>query len=562
MYHFFKLLKQFIILIFFLSLISESLVANTYYVDLSGNNSNTGGFSAPWESIEYGASRLLAGDSLLIKEGIFTELFSIENIQGTESHPIVISGYNEERPIVDGNDLVPSLWDPLIYLKNCKYIIFKNIEVRNSRGTGIRIDENSHHISFSNIWLHYTGYDGIESENSNYLTIEDSKFWNTNVVNDTSSPWYEFFMWGGAIMASGDTSSLVEAAHDIIIRRNEIFQNFGEGINIFGHISGAVIENNTFWDNWAPSIFTPNSENILISSNLIYQTNDSRFLRDGNPGTGIGFLNEPPPTRPGEMKNITVINNLVMGCNRNFAFWNDEEGGPLQNVLIANNTFIDAHSNTEENEHSIYIADAENENVRFINNIILQEDNSASFGYSDNTGVSFSHNLWYPGTPPTNMQSSNDVYLDPLVSRSGSIEAGELLANYFDILENSPAIDSGTFLPEVTNDFLDSLRSENPTIGAFEYINTSKISELSSPSETLKVFPNPITSYVIIKNKNIVSSKQLSLHNMLAQKIVCKFIKISEGYFLLNTEQLSKGNYIISFDTKNNHLSKKIILEH
>ena len=539
---------------------AEPLFADTFYVATNGNNSNYGNFSNPWETIEYGVSDLQAGDTLYIREGTYCEKFSIIDMHGDESNPIIISGYIEERPIIDGENLVSGLWHTLLFFENTEYIIFQNIEVVNSRGSGIRIDENSHHITFHNIWLHSTGYDGIEANNSNYLTVEDSRLWNTNIVNDKNSPWYEFFMWGGAIMASGDPDSTIAPAHDIVIRGNEIFQNYGEGINIFGHVNGAIIEDNTFWDNWAPSIFTPNSENIFISGNLIYQTNDPRFLREGNPGSGIAFLNEPPPTRPGTMRNITVINNLVMGCNRNIAFWNDEVGGPLQNVLFAHNTLIDAHSNTGEEEHSIFISDAAHENVRFENNIILQEDNSAGFGYADNTGVSFSHNLWYPGDPPDNMQSSNDIYQNPLVLRRGSTEPGELVYEYFKIDENSPAIGAGIYLPEVPEDFLGAVRPGSPAIGAFEYYEILGASSSNETSELLTIFPNPVHTTAVIDFANLIIPAQITIYDLHGHVSRGNATKISGGYMILNSNKLPDGVYIVCICTDNSAATKRIVV--
>ncbi|MCK5849490.1 MAG: right-handed parallel beta-helix repeat-containing protein, partial [Kiritimatiellae bacterium] len=322
---------------------------------------------------------------------------------------------------------------------------------------------------------------------SDYLTVEDSRLWNTNIVNDEDGPWYEFFMWGGAITSCGDDNASGPAAHDIVIRRNEIFQNYGEGINMWGHNNGVIIEDNTFWDCWAPAIHFPNSENILISGNFLYHTNDAEFLREGEPGCGIAFINEVPPTKPGNIRDITVINNLVMGFNNSIAFWEDEIDGTIQNVLIAHNTFVDAHANTGESE-SIFILNTAIENIRIENNIILQEDNSAGLGYSvaDN-GISFSHNLWYPGTPPDNMQNDNDTLQNPLISRAGPTGAGLLTSDYFKIEANSPAIGAGKSLSEVTEDFANLARTTTPAIGAFEY-------NAGTPSYTYHVATNGSSS--------------------------------------------------------------------
>ncbi len=480
--------------IYFLFIITLSTQANTYYVAPDGSNIDNGNFQNPWKTIEYGISNLQAGDTLYLRDGKYSEVIKISNKLGNEENPIVISGYTEERPVINGDGLVAGLWYPLISFESNEYIIFQNIEVTNSRGTGIRV-LSSDHITLRNIWVHYTGYDGIEGKYSDYLTVEDSRLWNTNIVNNIDSPWYEFFMWGGAITSCGDDNASGPAAHDIVIRRNEIFQNYGEGLNMWGHKDGVIIEDNTIWDCWAPAIHFPNSKNILIQRNLLYHTNDTEFLREGEPSCGIAFINEVQPTKPGTIRDITVINNLVMGYYNNIAIWEDERGDEaetIENVLIANNTLLDAHSNTKETK-SIFILNTDIKNIHIENNIILQEDNTGTFCYcAADSGVSFSHNLWYPGNIESNMQSDNDVLQNPLISRSGLTGPGLLTPDYFKIGVNSPAIGAGKTLPEVTEDFSGRTRTGNPAIGAFECDATTNINHNSNYHKSIKVYPNPV----------------------------------------------------------------------
>ena len=53
-------------------LASFSLYAETYYVATTGNNSNPGTNAQPWLTISYGCSTIAAGDTLYIKDGIYT----------------------------------------------------------------------------------------------------------------------------------------------------------------------------------------------------------------------------------------------------------------------------------------------------------------------------------------------------------------------------------------------------------------------------------------------------------------------------------------------------------
>ena len=58
-----------------------------YYVDVNGNDSNDGSIQKPWRSLHYAASRVKAGDTVLINPGKFIE---------TKQIKIEISGEKEK----------------------------------------------------------------------------------------------------------------------------------------------------------------------------------------------------------------------------------------------------------------------------------------------------------------------------------------------------------------------------------------------------------------------------------------------------------------------------------
>ena len=552
--------------IYLLFIITLSTQAKTYYVAPDGNNINKGNFQNPWKTIKYGISKLKSGDTLYIRAGKYRETFSLKNIRGSEENPITVSGYPGERPEIDGKDLVPELWYPLIGLENCEYIIFQNLEVVNSRGRGIRV-LYSDHITIRDIWLHHLGDAGVEGVTCGYLTIENCRIWKSNLVNDEDGPWYEDFMWSGAVSCYGDEESSGPASHDIVVRGNEIFQNYGEGINMEGHNDGVVIENNTVWDSWAPAIHFPNSKNILIQRNLLYHTNDPEFLREGQPSCGIAFLNEVPPTKPGTIRDITVINNLVMGYYNNIAIWEDERGDEaetIENVLIANNTLLDAHSNTNKTE-SIFILNTDIKNIRIENNIILQEDNTGIFGYcAADSGVSFSHNLWWPGYPPHNIRSKNDVFRNALIFRSGLTGPGLLTPDYFKIGANSPAIGAGKILPEVTEDFSGRARTGTPAIGAFEYDVPINISQNNNYDKFIEIYPNPVfDKFNVAINNNEHHIYTLNLFDINGRLVMKKLTNDNENNVVVfDVRSITSGVYVLNVlrDDKI-QTNKKIIIE-
>ena len=77
----------------------------TYYVAAAGNDTNPGSFEQPWQHIGKAAATMVAGDSVLIRGGVYYESVS-PGQSGTESEPITYAGYDTESVFVDGSDVV------------------------------------------------------------------------------------------------------------------------------------------------------------------------------------------------------------------------------------------------------------------------------------------------------------------------------------------------------------------------------------------------------------------------------------------------------------------------
>jgi len=66
-----------IFLIVCITFISTNILAQTnYYVSTTGNNSNNGSLSSPWQTIQFGVNQLSAGDTLFIRGGNYPEKIS------------------------------------------------------------------------------------------------------------------------------------------------------------------------------------------------------------------------------------------------------------------------------------------------------------------------------------------------------------------------------------------------------------------------------------------------------------------------------------------------------
>jgi parallel beta-helix repeat protein len=456
------------LLAFFLFAFSAS-ATSTYYVATYGTDTNPGTIYRPFKTIKKGVDTIRAGDTLYVRRGIYHEQVRI-NSSGTPSSPIIISGYPGERPIIDGRYILPTgpsdwcdpvsgnclTWSPLIKISS-NYVTFRNFEVKQSRGRGVQI--NGSHNTVKNCFMQNSRAGGIKSYGSNNL-IEGNKVW--LAANYAQYPRSASTLnWPGGIST--------QHAHDITIRGNEVFHIWGEGI-IPMNSRDIIIEDNIVYDNFAVGIYLATVEGVLIQRNLVYNTNSEPFLRGGNPSTGITFATEVSDTGAWS-SNQVVINNIVAGHRQNIAWWGEGRSGALINTLIANNTLINAVSNSGDATNIMIDGTEKHENVQIRNNIIVQNTPGTIARVPDDPAFIFSNNLWSK-TPESDAQGSGDIIANPnLVNANGILIAGHVdpdwyrLANY-----NSPAIGKALRLTQVKKDYFGLVRDNSPDIGADEYL--------------------------------------------------------------------------------------------
>ena len=89
---------------------SSSACAATYYVSPSGNDTATGAsITSPWKTLQKAANSMIAGDSCLIRGGVYRETVTPVN-SGTASAPIAYMPYNNESVTVNGADTLSGTW--------------------------------------------------------------------------------------------------------------------------------------------------------------------------------------------------------------------------------------------------------------------------------------------------------------------------------------------------------------------------------------------------------------------------------------------------------------------
>jgi hypothetical protein len=438
--------------------------AATYTVSPTGNDAGAGSMQYPWRTVSKCAATLKAGDACQVRGGTYNEAVIIRT-HGTAAAPITFKAYPGELPIIDGQNTRPGRWGALFESWG-DYVVFDGFEVRNSLGFGV--ETIGRYDVVRNCSVHHSFDMGVFVR-GDYALAEKNRVWES--ARMMMSP-------AGAATWSTGMSAARDQANGItdgaVMRSNVVYHNWGEGLSTF-EATGTVIEDNTVYDNWAVNLYISDAQNVLAQRNLVYATAYSdQFAKGavnvpmiypcnnasaqaahkcrGRP-TGLALSME---TTKLPLKDIAVINNLIMGVP--LAMWTQDGAGlPVVNILIAHNTLVNAPG-------TLSFAAAPYSNVRFTNNIIVQDNAAIVPAGPLPAGISVANNLYNRG--PT--VGAGDIAADPKLARMGSLAAEQLSADWFKPLPGSPAIGNGLAVKEVAQDWFKALRPARPTIGAIE----------------------------------------------------------------------------------------------
>ena len=104
-------MKRFIHVLLF-SLTSFSILANIYFVNMSGDDKNNGSRNSPFKTISRGAAIAQPGDTVFVCEGVYRERVSPVR-GGIAGNPIVYMGEPNKNVIIKGSDIWKPKWNKL-----------------------------------------------------------------------------------------------------------------------------------------------------------------------------------------------------------------------------------------------------------------------------------------------------------------------------------------------------------------------------------------------------------------------------------------------------------------
>jgi hypothetical protein len=336
---------------------------------------------------------------------------------------------------------------------------------------GIGVETRGHNVTISYCKIHEILNHGFVGLGDSTI-VEYSEFYNCSLLNENGglpAP----SSWGAAVMITGTSSTAISWP---IVRHNLIYNIWGEGPTV-RYTKYALFEDNTIYNCFSVALYVQNSRYAKVQRNIIYSTGHMRNdeARD-NAEVGIGLWDESysEPT----VSRVTVINNLVYGCDRNLVNYAGDT------IAIIGNTFVNSMSTT----HNVQLGTGGLTFTKgyFANNIIDENDGTAPTNligvYGTGTAnVTFKNNSYsraLSGEYELPASDAGDVIGDPVLEKAGSTEAGLLSLLYFELDALSPAIDQGLNMESllgiyydttgVNQDYEQSTRDETPDIGAWE----------------------------------------------------------------------------------------------
>jgi len=526
--------------------------ANTYYVSTSGNNSNTGTINSPWLTINFSQNQLIPGDTLYVRGGTYVESVFI-GVSGTNSNPINILAYQKENPIIDGQTTLPNQdWSALLILYG-SYLNVSGFEVKNSNvngnvqgGVGISLDTGMHNtISFMKV--HHIREQGIIVEADNAI-IEDCEVYDcalSNINLDMT------VAWANGISIAKELSNGI--TDNVIVRRCEVYNNYGEGINVFV-AQNITVEDCICYDNWTMNLYLNDATNCTLQRNICYNSDNSTFPKRDGEFTGITLADEiSNGTTIPHSANNKVINNFLYNANLDAFWWSLIPNTGLDNVLIANNTVINGDFHTGH---------FNSDNIININSTIANNIFTGNVLVPDSQELSFSNNNWLT-TPPTNAMGTDDIIGDPLIVSVGNTNAGQLTGDYFKLSNTSPCIETGLMLNEVSQDFFENNRDNLPDIGGHEYSEPLSIEQFDF-QKNLKVYPNPNRGiFDISYYSDYLEDFSIKIFNELGVLVYNKKINKQNLQLTIKIELdiLPSGIYFIKIiSSDNNMFFKKMII--
>jgi hypothetical protein len=457
----------------------------TYYVAPWGSSHNSGSSpQSPWGDIGYATSQMHAGDTLLVRGGIYSNQgFMISSGVETPSNPLRIQAYPGEVPVLTGSETYG------VVAEVSSSAIIDGLHLENFTNVTDAVDIWGSYVTIQNCTFKYIPYQFIRLMGADHVTIQNNYLDGNGQTQDDGQ--------GDAIFAGSATNVLVQNNYDsraghyffdamalpgggspssqIIVRDNAIESFWGGGIG-YGSAQNLVFENNRLshvgegvpyikasFEISGPTAIVRN--NVMTNEAAWYSDNVLDIVAEDNGGTqealhnriynNIFYKNGYLPLFESQRYERDISDNKM---ENNILYYNETGGSTFYSPATASYIGIETyHAYPQCPAYSPnctnYVWTQFPNNNYFKNNIILHSDafgdhpGAATINYAPNTAIAgwaiagFSDSV-----------SRAQLNYGPFIS--GNIEQNPQFAapdaENFQLQPSSPAVSAGTHLARAT----------------------------------------------------------------------------------------------------------------
>ena len=364
-----------------------------YYVSTTGNDENTGTIDNPWLTIQKAANSTKPGDTVFVREGIYSEFVTILNSGTEDDGYITFKAYPGEKPVLDAKKKEVKVGNIAFFtLKKASYIIIDGFEMKNllTNGSeyypnGILVTEESDNIKLLNNNIHHIENHSIKGNAHGILIYGNSSTSIHDIMIQNNQIHHLTLGYSEALTLSGNVEKF-------IVSNNKVFNNNNIGIDVAGfykacpsncidQVRDGKISNNMVYKNSsknnpvynghlaAGGIYADGSTKIVIHNNLVYKNDFGIELASENYGKKTSYIT---------VENNNIFNNNGAGLIIGGA--SKSNGGAFKNIIRNNEFSLNDRLNQGYGEITLQYQVNMNQ---FLNNIFYINKNTELFHFSD-----------------------------------------------------------------------------------------------------------------------------------------------------------------------------------
>ncbi len=394
-----------------ITLLAQPLAGTTYYVATTGSDSNPGTLAAPFATLQHAAGVAVAGDTVLVRQGIYNALLTPTHSGNASQGPITFAGYPGELATIDGTGLpITGGQNGLITLNNISYFIVEGFELRNyttAKKTEVPIG----------IFIEGAG-SGVQIVNNHIHAITTTA---KTTPKQCGSDAFGLAAYGTAAPAS--INGLVISGNEI----DHLLTGCSETLSVDGNVNGYAVTSNIVHDD--NNIGIANIGFEKLSPDPAYDQARNGEVR-GNTVYNITSYGNPDYGRQYAADGIYVDGGTQIVIEQNTIYATDlaiemtsEHKGRVGSYVIARNNLIYGNNSTGLSIGGYGKARGGSDHITMVNNTLFNND-------TKRTGSGEFQIQWYA---TNNIFENNIVYAGPqalLIHNFTKSEANPASADY------------------------------------------------------------------------------------------------------------------------------------